>query len=53
MNRTVNLQYPGCIDDGRIMHELLHTLGIILSHLHFSAIDIENNLFIDRNNFYL
>ncbi|CAF1522331.1 unnamed protein product, partial [Rotaria sordida] len=24
MNRTVNLQYPGCIDDGRIMHELLH-----------------------------
>ncbi|CAF4174467.1 unnamed protein product, partial [Rotaria sordida] len=27
MNRTVNLQYPGCIDDGRIMHELLHTLG--------------------------
>ncbi len=27
MERTVTLQYPGCIDEGRIMHELLHTLG--------------------------
>jgi hypothetical protein len=27
MERTVSLQYPGCIDEGRIMHELLHTLG--------------------------
>jgi hypothetical protein len=25
--RTVSLQYPGCIDNGRIMHELLHALG--------------------------
>jgi hypothetical protein len=25
--RTVSLQHPGCIDHGRIMHELLHTLG--------------------------
>jgi hypothetical protein len=24
---TVSLQYPGCVDHGRIMHELLHTLG--------------------------
>jgi hypothetical protein len=27
MNRTVALEYPGCFDDGRTMHELLHTLG--------------------------
>ncbi|UJR32473.1 hypothetical protein I4U23_019935 [Adineta vaga] len=27
LNRTVTLQYPGCIDEGRIMHELLHVLG--------------------------
>ncbi|CAF2105908.1 unnamed protein product [Rotaria magnacalcarata] len=27
INGTVTLQYPGCIDVGRIMHELLHTLG--------------------------
>jgi len=25
--RTVSLQYPGCVDNGRIMHELLHALG--------------------------
>jgi len=25
--RTVTLQHPGCIVDGIIMHELLHTLG--------------------------
>ncbi|UJR11875.1 hypothetical protein I4U23_016054 [Adineta vaga] len=27
MTRTVTLQHPGCIDDGRVMHELLHALG--------------------------
>ncbi|CAF1581378.1 unnamed protein product [Rotaria magnacalcarata] len=27
INGTVTLQYPGCIDVGRIMHELFHTLG--------------------------
>ncbi|UJR07027.1 hypothetical protein I4U23_011315 [Adineta vaga] len=27
MVRTVTLQHPGCIDEGRIMHELLHALG--------------------------
>jgi hypothetical protein len=27
MERTVSLQYPGCLDHGRIMHELSHTLG--------------------------
>ncbi|CAF3379468.1 unnamed protein product, partial [Rotaria sp. Silwood2] len=27
MERTVTLEYPGCFDDGRTMHELLHTLG--------------------------
>ncbi|UJR18159.1 hypothetical protein I4U23_005059 [Adineta vaga] len=27
MIRYVSLQHPGCIDEGRIMHELLHTLG--------------------------
>ena len=31
MNRTVSLQTPGCIYSGIIMHELLHTLGRILS----------------------
>ena len=37
MERTVSLQDPGCIDDGRIMHEFLHTLGkynhYILKHI--------------------
>ncbi|CAM4828487.1 unnamed protein product [Rotaria magnacalcarata] len=28
INGTVTLQYPGCIDVGRIMHELFHTLGM-------------------------
>ncbi|CAF1522299.1 unnamed protein product, partial [Adineta ricciae] len=27
MQRTVTLQHPGCVDEGRIMHELLHALG--------------------------
>ncbi len=56
MNRTVNLQYPGCIDQARIMHELLHTLGKlffilletkILSNqrkLYFSRIYVFGNL---------
>ena len=29
MNRTVSLQTPGCIYNGIIMHELMHTLGKI------------------------
>ncbi|CAF4985960.1 unnamed protein product, partial [Rotaria sp. Silwood1] len=27
MERTVSLNYPGCFDDGRMMHEFIHTLG--------------------------
>ncbi|CAF4175165.1 unnamed protein product, partial [Adineta steineri] len=27
LNRTVSLQNPGCIYNGTIMHELIHTLG--------------------------
>ncbi|CAF1351989.1 unnamed protein product [Rotaria sordida] len=27
MERTVTLNYPGCFDDGRTMHEFIHTLG--------------------------
>ncbi|CAF4401542.1 unnamed protein product, partial [Rotaria sp. Silwood2] len=27
MERTVSLKYPGCFDDGRMMHEFIHTLG--------------------------
>ncbi len=27
INHTVSIAYPGCFDDARIMHELLHTLG--------------------------
>jgi hypothetical protein len=27
INHTVTLEYPGCFDEGTIMHELLHTLG--------------------------
>jgi hypothetical protein len=30
INHTVTIEYPGCFDDGRIMHELLHTLGNLL-----------------------
>lgn len=30
VNHTVTLEYPGCLDDARIMHELLHTLGNLL-----------------------
>ena len=27
MTRTVTLQYPGCLNEAVIMHELLHALG--------------------------
>jgi hypothetical protein len=37
MTRTVTLQHPGCIDEGRIMHELLHTLGNLIIFF-FSAV---------------
>ena len=27
MNRVVNLRNPGCLYEGIVMHEFLHTLG--------------------------
>jgi len=27
MERTVSIQNPGCLDEGRISHELIHALG--------------------------
>jgi hypothetical protein len=27
IDHIVSINYPGCFDNGRIMHELLHTLG--------------------------
>lgn len=30
MKRIVTLQNPGCIYEGIIMHELLHTLGYFI-----------------------
>ena len=32
-NHTVSLNSTGCLDNGRIMHEMLHTLGEICSLL--------------------
>ena len=35
INHTVTINYPGCFDDGHIMHELLHTLG---NYLRYSSL---------------
>lgn len=38
MERTVTLQKPGCFDDGRTMHELMHSLGINTLNFRFLTI---------------
>ena len=51
MNRTVSLQTPGCIVSGIIMHELLHTLGKLLSFLEFfSHLSIELVSFMNNHD---